>query len=114
MRQTTLPLVDEFLLNLQANNYSKETLYSYEKDLVVFENFFKELKIDFSKLTKKDILNYKAYLTSIDRKTANKIKGRKKLTAYSINRMLSSLRSIDGISSQFFSPFNFICGFPIY
>jgi len=93
MRQTTLPLVDEFLLNLQANNYSKETLYSYEKDLVVFENFFKELKIDFSKLTKKDILNYKAYLTSIDRKTANKIKGRKKLTAYSINRMLSSLRS---------------------
>ncbi len=93
MNKLTLPLLDDFLLNLQVNNYSKETLYNYERDLSVFENFLKELKINFNSLTKKDILNYKAYLTSIDRKTANKIKGGKKLSPYSINRMLSVLRS---------------------
>ncbi len=93
MNEITLPLLDDFLLNLQVNDYSKKTLYEYERDLAVFENFLKESKIDFSTLTKKDILNYKAYLTSIDRKTANKFKGEKKLVPYSINRMLSVLRS---------------------
>ncbi|MDP3043590.1 MAG: tyrosine-type recombinase/integrase [bacterium] len=93
MKQAMLPLFDSFLLNLQANNYSKETLYNYERDLIIFEDFLKESKINFSKLTKKDILNYKAYLTSVDRKTANKMKGKKKLTPNSINRILSSLRS---------------------
>ena len=93
MKQITLPLFDDFLLNLQANNYSKETLYSYEKDLIIFENFLKELNIKFLNLKKKDILNYKAYLNSIDRKTAKNIKGKKKLGAYSVNRMLSSLRA---------------------
>ncbi len=93
MKQIALPLFDDFLLNLQANNYSKETLYSYEKDLIIFEDFLKDSNIKFPKLNKKDILNYKAYLTSIDRKTANKIRSKKNLTAYSINRMLSSLRA---------------------
>ena len=93
MKRASLPLFDNFLLNLQANNYSKETLYSYEKDLIVFKNFLQESKINFSKLTKKDILNYKAYLTSVDRKTASETKGKKKLTPNSINRILSSLRS---------------------
>lgn len=93
MSKIILPLLDDFLLSLQVNNYSEETLYSYERDISVFENFISESKINFSKLTKKDILNYKAYLTSVDRKTANKIKGEKKLTPCSINRMLSVLRS---------------------
>jgi len=88
-----LPLIDDFLLNLKVNNYSPETIYNYERDLKVFENFLKENKIFFNKLTKKDILNYKALLTSIDRKTANHESGEKKLNAYSINRMLSVLRS---------------------
>ena len=93
MNKIILPLLDDFLLNLQINNYSKETLYNYERDLSVFENFISESKIDFLKLTKKDILNYKAYLTSTDRKTASKVKSKKKLTPHSINRILSSLRS---------------------
>lgn len=88
-----LPLFNDFLLNLKVNNYSSETLYNYERDLQVFEDFLNESKIKFSKLTKKDILNYKAYLTSVDRKTAKENKGVKQLGAYSINRMLSSLRS---------------------
>ncbi len=36
---TVLPHVDDFLLNLQANKYSAETIYNYERDLNVFGNF---------------------------------------------------------------------------
>jgi len=93
MNKTGLPLIDDYLLELKVNNYSQETLYNYERDLKVFEDFLNDSKIKFSKLTKKDILYYKASLTSLDRKTANHNKVEKKLGAYSINRMLSALRS---------------------
>ncbi len=88
-----LPCLDDFLLNLQSNNYSKETIYNYERDLNVFEEFLKDLNINFDKVDKKTILNYKAYLTSQDRKTPKSETGLKKLSSFSINRMLSSLRS---------------------
>lgn len=32
-----LPSIDDFLLHIQANNYSHETLYNYERDLDTFE-----------------------------------------------------------------------------
>lgn len=89
----SLPRLDDFLLNLQTNNYSPETVYNYERDLAVFENFLTESGINFDKITKSTILNYKAQLVSRDRKTANDLPGQKKLNSYSINRMLSSLRS---------------------
>ncbi len=89
----SLPLFDEFLLNLKVNNYSPETYYNYERDLKVFEDFLFDNGIDFGKLSKKDILNYKAFLTSSDRKTALAQDGKVRLNAYSINRMLSVLRS---------------------
>lgn len=88
-----LPLLDDFLLNLKVNNYSEETLYNYERDLNVFENFLKDSQLNFKKLTKKDILNYKAFLTSIDRTTAKNQKTSQKLSSYSVNRMLSALRA---------------------
>lgn len=88
-----LPYLDDFLLNLQSNNYSQETIYNYERDLEVFQNFLEEINIDFDKIDKKTILNYKAYLTSQDRKTPKLVKGEKRLGSFSINRMLSSLRS---------------------
>lgn len=88
-----LPYLDDFILNLQTNNYSDETLYNYERDLKVFEDFLNEINIEFEKIDKKAILNYKAYLTSLDRKTPEIKKTQKKLNSYSINRMLSSLRS---------------------
>lgn len=88
-----LPYLDDFLLNLQTNNYSEETIYNYERDLKVFENFLNEINIDFEKIDKKTILNYKAYLTSKDRQTPKTQKTIKKLKSYSINRMLSSLRA---------------------
>ncbi len=88
-----LPLLEDYLLNLKVNNYSLETIYNYERDLKVFEDFLTANKLLFAKLVKKDILNYKAFLTSIDRLTAGQQLGVKQLNAYSINRMLSVLRS---------------------
>lgn len=93
MKKIQLPLLDDYLLALQSNNYSEETLYNYERDLEIFLNFLKESKIEFQDIDKKTILNYKAYLSSRDRKTAKKNKILKKLGSYSINRTLSALRS---------------------
>jgi site-specific recombinase XerD len=88
-----LPLFDDFLLNLKVSNYSPKTIYNYERDLQVFEDFLIANKLNFNKLNKKDLLNYRAFLSSIDRQTANKKTGSIRLNAYSINRMLSVLRS---------------------
>ncbi len=88
-----LNYLEDFLLHIQTNNYSAETLYNYERDLKTFENFLeKEAKIDFNEISKKTMEQYKAYLVSQDRKTALGGKPLKKLTAGSINRILSSLR----------------------
>ncbi len=92
-KNITLSYLDDFLLSLQTNNLSEETLYNYERDLRVFENFLEETGIEFDNINKKTILNYKAYLTSVDRKTPKDKPGKKKLSSYSINRMLSVLRS---------------------
>jgi len=93
MIKLPLPYFDDFLLNLQTNNYSEETVYNYERDLKVFQDFLDEINIKFDKIDKKTILNYKAYLSSRDRRTPKTKKGKQKLNCYSINRMLSSLRS---------------------
>ncbi|MFA6321858.1 MAG: tyrosine-type recombinase/integrase [Candidatus Buchananbacteria bacterium] len=92
-RNITLPHLDEYLLNLQTNNYSDETVYNYERDLKVFEDFISQINVPFLKVNKRTINEYKAYLNSIDRMTADNDKGQKKLQSYSINRHLSSLRS---------------------
>jgi site-specific recombinase XerD len=89
-----LPYLDDFILNLKANNFSEETSYNYDRDLKTFEYFLNnDIKKSFYKIDKTDILRYKAYLTSIDRKTAANEKTDKKLSSFSINRMLSALRS---------------------
>lgn len=86
--------LQDFLLQLHANNYSTETIYNYERDLNVFQQFLEESGIDFSKLDKRTIVYYKAYLTSQDRKTsAQEMPEQPQLSARSVNRMLSALRS---------------------
>jgi len=66
-----LQYLEDFLLYIQTNNYSPETLYNYERDLKTFESFLdNELKVSFEKINKKTIEQYKAYLVSQDRKTA--------------------------------------------
>jgi site-specific recombinase XerD len=89
-----LPYLEDFLLHLQANNYSVRTVYNYERDLRVFEHFLAESRFEFSKLSKREITYYKAYLASRDRETATGEPGAvASLDARSINRMLSALRS---------------------
>jgi len=88
-----LPHVDDFLLSLQTNNLSVETVYNYERDLKVFNDFLGESKIKFEQVDKRTILNYKAYLSSLDRHTPKNNLGTKKLSSFSVNRMLSALRS---------------------
>ena len=89
-----LPHFDDFLLYLQTNNYSPETVYNYERDLHVFDRFLTESGNSFEKTDKQTIARYKAYLTSRDRKTAIRLTEQEKmLSSGSINRMLSSLRS---------------------
>lgn len=88
-----LPYLDDFLLSIKADNYSPETLYNYERDLTTFQKFLSEdIKISFSKTNKKTVGQYKAYLSSIDRRTPQNEPSLKRLSSGSINRMLSSLR----------------------
>jgi site-specific recombinase XerD len=88
-----LPFLDDFLLSLQTNNLSNETVYNYERDLNVFQNFLNEINTSFEKIDKRVLLNYKAYLSSQDRCTPKNKLGKRKLSSSSINRMLSALRS---------------------
>lgn len=91
--KTILPSLDDFLLFIRANNYSKETLYNYERDLETFALFLvDEMNIDFKDVTKRTIEQFKAYLNSDDRKTAKGKKALQDLSSGSINRTLTSLR----------------------
>lgn len=89
-----LPYLDDYLLHLQATNYSPATVYNYERDLRVFERFLDESRFRFTGITKREITFYKAYLGSGDRETPTADHGDvSKLDARSVNRMLSALRS---------------------
>jgi len=89
-----LPHLDDFLLNLKTNNYSQETVYNYERDLSVFDQFLEDSSTPFSRLDKRVVAEFKAYLASKDRKTAIKNEpGEGFLASRSLNRVLSAIRS---------------------
>lgn len=92
--KTHLPHLEDFLLYIQANNYSKETLYNYERDLETFSLFLSQEMDDipFADIEKRTIEQFKAYLNSRDRKTAKGAIPKKELKSGSINRTLTSLR----------------------
>ncbi len=87
--------LDDYLLYLQTNNYSDETLYNYDRELKLFENYLQNNNLNFNKINKKDIERYKAWLNSYDRETAGGLSpiNNHKLLARSINRSLSAIRS---------------------
>lgn len=114
----TLPHMREYLLNLKNNNYSKETLDNYSRDLEIFSAFLYYIEMPFEKVSKIDIIEYKGFLRdqnyipilhayqkgeAISQEIINKSKleiSAKKAALYkgqlsdnSVNRMLSSLRS---------------------
>lgn len=90
---TTLPLLDDFFLMLQTNRYSPETVYNYERDLLMFSHFLSDANLSFNNVDKKVLTYYKAYLASQDRVTPLEgLKTTEELSSSSVNRMLSALR----------------------
>jgi len=109
----TLPHKEDFLLDLTNTNYSKETVYNYDRDLAVFESFLTVGKIPFANIDKKTIMQYKGFLQTgtylaelkkigwerlfLGGKAPNTGRAGKgktgALASKSINRMLSSIRS---------------------
>ncbi|MFW5719713.1 MAG: tyrosine-type recombinase/integrase [Candidatus Dojkabacteria bacterium] len=61
-----LPFKEDFLLELQNNNYSLETVYNYRRDLTVFEVFMNIRGVDFPALNKRVLTFYKGFLRSPD------------------------------------------------
>jgi integrase/recombinase XerD len=61
-----LPDQDDFLLELQNNNYSMQTVFNYARDLCIFSVFLKLSGVKFENVTKKEITLYKGYLRSGD------------------------------------------------
>jgi site-specific recombinase XerD len=59
-----LPYKEDFLLEIQNNNYSLETVYNYRRDLTVFEAFMNIQNIDFTSVTKRFLTHYKGFLQS--------------------------------------------------
>ena len=57
-----LPKQDGFLLYLQNNAYSKQTIYNYARDLCILGVYLYTNSIEFKKMNKEDINNYKGYL----------------------------------------------------
>jgi len=88
-----LPKKETFLRFLQSNNYSDETLKNYERDLETFENFLRYQKTRFRDVRKSTVEDYKGYLYSINRRTARGQKVVQRLSSFSVNRLLSSLRN---------------------
>ncbi len=57
-----LPNQDKFLLALQADNYSEQTLLSYARDLCIFALFISKQGLEFNDIKKDLISEYKGYL----------------------------------------------------
>ncbi len=94
INHSLLVQVEDFFLYLKTNNYSPKTVYNYQKDLVIFEDFLKIKEITLNQMDKRNVFEFKAYLASDDRKTAtNKLKIESHLSPASINRCLSAVRT---------------------
>jgi len=55
---------DDYLLSLQNNNYSLQTIYNYARDLCIFATFLKFRGVKFKDVSKKDIDTFKGYLVA--------------------------------------------------
>lgn len=61
-----LPFKEDFLLEIQNNNYSLETIYNYRRDLTTLEAFMNIQGVDFDGLNKRMMTHYKGFLRSPD------------------------------------------------
>ncbi len=113
-----LPYLREFLLNLENNNYSKQTVDNYLRDLEILASFLEYRRVKFADIDKLLISEYKGYLRNqnyipilrkfkagkeiddedeqksyTDVSETKKALYRGQLSSRSVNRMLSSMRS---------------------
>lgn len=123
INEYSLPRLAEYLSNLKNNNYSKETLENYGRDLEIFESYLFYIETRFEKINKLTISDFKGFLREqnyipilhkylkyqLDKnetiseedvsKSQNQVSELKKamykgqLSDNSVNRMLSALRS---------------------
>ncbi len=114
----SLPYLREYMSNLSNNNYSKETLDNYGRDLEIFSAYLYYIETQFEKVDKLIISDYKGFLRNqnyipilhahlkgaemtddLINRSKSEISEKKKamykgqLSDNSVNRMLSSLRS---------------------
>lgn len=79
-------------MHIRANNYSVETAYNYERDLMILSQYLENAHISFSEVNKQTIEQFKGYLHSEGRITAGGAMSEGSLSASSINRLLTALR----------------------
>lgn len=90
----SLPLAGEFFSYLRTNNYSLETVYNYQKDLLMLDFFLFSHSSTVKDLSKNMVNEFKGYLASVERKTPGGIvEGIGRLSPSSLNRCLSVVRS---------------------
>lgn len=114
----SLPYLREYMSNLRNNNYSKETLDNYLRDLEIFSAYLYYIETPFEKVDKLVISDYKGFLRNQNyipilhayqkgveltdemiKKSKDEISEKKRamysgqLSDNSVNRMLSALRS---------------------
>ncbi|MEA3356839.1 MAG: tyrosine-type recombinase/integrase [Patescibacteria group bacterium] len=87
-----LPQQEDYLLELQNNNYSNRTTYNYDRDLSVFARFINHQDVDFDEIDKKCITLYKGYLKQGQHLQVHKRD--KQLLEHELKRL--SLRNVDG------------------
>lgn len=59
-----LPNQDDYLLDLQNNNYSMQTILNYARDLSIFSVYIRFRGVKFENVSKQDVSLYKGYLRS--------------------------------------------------
>lgn len=86
-------LLADFFLFLETNNYSPKTFKNYKQDLKMLENFLKSRNLTIKDLGKRDIFEFKAYISSDERQTGEGDATSVRLSPASINRCLSAVRA---------------------
>ena len=90
--------IDEFLIDLEyANNYSKNTISSYNSDLLIFSNFINK---DLNKISTSDIRKFIKYLSDKKDKTlARYLTTLRMFYDFMIKKKYMTVSPMDGISS---------------
>ena len=88
----SLPMIKDFFIYLETNNYSPMTIYDYKNELAMFDDFLRIKFLRYNLLNKKALFDFKVYLCADERRTPTTHIVRGKLSTSSINRCISTLR----------------------